>query len=86
MAGKLTGVKVPFEKIKSLQDQIDREGPPREIAVLNREIADAMQNLEALTILFGGIVDQGAVQRVVDLKIEKDCTYTRLMLAQPDAA
>lgn len=73
---------IPWDNIRALKRRIDREGTPREISAIKREIAAAERNVEALRVLFGGQICQGSVDEYVRLRFELDDTYGRLALQE----
>lgn len=83
MLPKMKTVPIDVRRMLALREKITREGTPPEIAALDRQIENLTQQAEAIAEREGLDAAQLLIEQIVALKMEKDSTYTRLMLAMP---
>lgn len=66
-----------LERMGRLRSQMLEGDTPREVAYVKARLAAATRNAEQLYVLFGGQIDQSAVDEAVFWKIELDGAYLR---------
>ncbi len=75
-------ISIPWDAVQALETEITLYGGawPAEVVELHRRYAAEVENLRRLTIMFQGIVDQGAIDRCVTIRRQIDDAWGRASL------
>lgn len=66
---------IPWQNAKRAIERIRSEGLPPQIVEQKRRIEAEIRNAEQLMVLFGGVIDYGAVEKILAMKLELDAMY-----------